>query len=56
MVELGVPFIIENVRGAAREMSGDVVTLRGSQFGLGTSEDDGVRYNLTFRVMQPASA
>mmetsp|Transcript_66296 Transcript_66296/g.198036 ORF Transcript_66296/g.198036 Transcript_66296/m.198036 type:complete len:2091 (+) Transcript_66296:2828-9100(+) len=34
--ELGVLFVIENVRGAAAEMRGPLLVLRGNQFGLRT--------------------
>ena len=36
LVELGLPFIIENVRGATKELSKDSLTLKGQDFGLET--------------------
>ena len=34
--ELGLPYVIENVQGAAKELSPDALTLRGQEFGLET--------------------
>ena len=34
--ELGLPFVIENVQGASRELSGEALCLRGQDFGLET--------------------
>ena len=34
--EIGLPYIIENVRGAANELSPESLTLRGQDFGLET--------------------
>ena len=36
LVELGVPFVIENVRGASSELEGDLLILYGQDFGLHT--------------------
>lgn len=36
LVELGLPFVIENVQGAVGELSDEAITLRGQDFGLET--------------------
>ena len=36
LIELGLPYIIENVRGAMSELSKDALTLKGQEFGLET--------------------
>ena len=36
LIEMGLPFVIENVRGAASELLPHAITLRGQEFGLET--------------------